>query len=52
MMSLPCFANCVHSADGECLMNVIGSDRLAEVECACEFYRQKNKNETSPEISN
>ncbi len=43
MTSLPCFANCVHAADGECTLNVIGSDRLGEIECACEFYKPKKK---------
>ncbi|MBU7005425.1 hypothetical protein [Phosphitispora fastidiosa] len=43
MNSQPCFADCVHAADGECMVNVIGNDRLGEVECACEFYRKRKR---------
>ena len=43
MNSQPCFADCVHAADGECIVNVIGNDRLGEVECACEFYRKRKR---------
>ncbi len=48
MVSLPCFADCVHARDGECRLNVIGRDRLRETECACEFYRAKTKTQDSP----
>ncbi len=41
-MTTPCFANCLHSRDGECHLNVIGNDRLAEVECQCEFFKPRN----------
>lgn len=44
MVSLSCFANCAHATDGECRLNVMGSDRLAEVECACEYYKERTKN--------
>ena len=43
MVCLPCFADCIHASDGDCMMNVIGNDRLGEVECACEFYRQRKQ---------
>ncbi len=43
MVGFPCFANCIHASGGECLLNVIGSDRLAEKECACEFFKPRNK---------
>jgi len=46
MMSVPCFADCVHAKDGECILNVIGCDRLREMECACEFFQMKNSDGT------
>jgi len=49
MVSLPCFANCANAIDGECVLNVISSDRLGEVECACEFYKQREPRQKSPE---
>jgi len=43
MNALPCFADCIHARDGDCVLDIIGSDRLGEVECACEFYKAKNR---------
>ncbi len=41
MTSIPCFADCVYAQNGDCRLDVIGNDRLNEIECACEFYRPK-----------
>lgn len=49
MTSIPCFANCTHARDGECVLDVISSDRLGETECACEFYKKKDITQNSPE---
>ena len=50
MVSQPCFANCIHGANGECSMDVIGSDRLSEVECACEFYKRKDSTPVTSDL--
>lgn len=41
MVSMPCFANCVHAAEGDCHLNVIG-DRLGEMECQCPFFKRRS----------
>ncbi|ADG82829.1 hypothetical protein [Thermincola potens] len=41
-MTTPCFAKCVHAKDGECRLNIIGSDRLSEFECQCEHFKPRH----------
>ncbi|MFZ5640786.1 MAG: hypothetical protein ACOY4Q_08845 [Bacillota bacterium] len=41
MVSMPCFASCVHAKDGDCHLNVI-SNHLAEMECQCPFFKRRN----------